>query len=165
MYQRKFITIKDQLQEVMESIKEGEKLEIAQAKKTQQIMEDRQEQHDPEEYKQKMDLQVKVLEESDYLDTVIQDRQKDIDQISIIMRDIKDITTDFNMEVDLQGTKLEDLSQNMENTAQNTREAGRQLKQANERSKKNGRCLMIMAGVIILCLILLFVILFATKVI
>lgn len=165
MYQRKFLTIKDQFQEVMESIKAGEKLEISQAKKTQQIIEDRQEEQNSEEYKQKLDLQVKVLEESDYLDTVIHDRQKDIDQISIIMRDIKDITTDFNLEVDVQGTKLEDLNHNMENVAQNTREAGKQLKQANERSKKNGRCLMVIAGVILLCLILLFVVLFATKVI
>lgn len=81
------------------------------------------------------------------------------------MRDVKDITTDFTLEVDLQGSKLEDLASNTEETFLNTKEARNQLVKANERSKKNGRCLLICASVIILLIILLFIILFAAKVI
>lgn len=147
----------------MEEIQRGEKLEITNARKTHVVMEEQENLRNTEEYKQKMGMQVKILEESDYVDSIIQDRQKDIDNISKIMSDIKTIAVDFNIEVDAQGTKLEDLDKNMGNVALNTKEATKQLTQASERSKKNGRCLMIIALVIVLCLIILFAILFGTK--
>ena len=104
---------------------------------------------DPE-YQNDVKLEFKTIEESDYLDSIIQDRQKDIDQIANIMNSVKDIATDFNIEVDLQGTKLEDIDNNMDNVHLNTKEATQQLNEANDRSKKNGRCLMIAAIVIVL---------------
>jgi t-SNARE complex subunit (syntaxin) len=104
---------------------------------------------DPE-YQNDVKLEFKTIEESDYLDSIIQDRQKDIDQIANIMNSVKDIATDFNIEIDLQGTKLEDIDNNMDNVHLNTKEATQQLNEANERSKKNGRCLMIAAVVIVL---------------
>mmetsp|Transcript_17753 Transcript_17753/g.20518 ORF Transcript_17753/g.20518 Transcript_17753/m.20518 type:complete len:194 (-) Transcript_17753:48-629(-) len=162
-YQRKFTTIKEQFQTVMEDIQRGEKIEISQRRKTQHIQEERDVEEKTEEYKQKMDLQIKVLEEADYIDEVIQDRQKDIDNISKIMSDIKAITGDFNIEVDLQGSKLEDLDSNMSEVALNTKEATKQLKQADKRSRSNGRCLLIIAIVIVLCIAILFAILFGTN--
>jgi t-SNARE complex subunit (syntaxin) len=104
---------------------------------------------DPE-YQNNVKLEFKTIEESDYLDSIIQDRQKDINQIANIMNSVKDIATDFNIEVDLQGTKLEDIDNNMDNVHLNTKEATKQLNEANDRSKKNGRCLMIAAVVIVL---------------
>ena len=148
-YQRKFFTIKDQLERVVADIEQGEKLEMEKAKVQQQRIEEQEEhKHDPE-YQQEMKLEFKTIEEADYIETVIQDRQQDINKISNIMNNIKDIAGDFNIELDAQGAKLEDLDSNMDNVALNTREATKQLKEANTRSRKNGRCLMILAVVII----------------
>lgn len=138
-YQRKFIVLKDQLQNVIREIQDGEKLEMLKAQKQQQIMEEQEEHKNDPEYQNKMKLEFVTIEESDYLDNIIQDRQKDIDQISSIMNNIKDIAIDFNVEVDLQGTKLEDLDNNMSNVHLNTKEATKQLTEAADRGKKNGR--------------------------
>ena len=135
-YQRKFGMIKKQFEVVMEEIQRGEKLEITNARKTHVVQEEQENLRQTEEFKSKMGLQVKILEESDYVDSIIQDRQKDIDNISKIMGDIKSIALDFNVEVEAQGSKLEDLDHNMGNVALNTKEATKQLNQANERSKK-----------------------------
>lgn len=109
-----------------------------------------------------MKLEFKVLEDVDIMDSIIEDRQKDIDTIANIMRDIKIINTDLVLEIDSQGSKLQDLENNMTNVAENTKEATKQLTQANERSKKNGRCMLIIAITIIVCLVLFFVVLFST---
>jgi len=163
MYQRKFIVIKRQLEEVMEIIKEGEKVEIEKAKKTQQYMEDNHERVTSDEYQQEMKMEFKVMEDTEFIDNVIQERQNDINQISSIMSGIKDIATDFNIELDAQGSKLEDLESNMENVADNTKGATKELNEANQRSRRNGKCLLIMAGVIILLVVMLFIILFGTN--
>jgi t-SNARE complex subunit (syntaxin) len=123
---------------------------MARAKKQQIITEEQEENKMDPEYQNNVKLEFKTIEESDYLDSIIQDRQKDIDQISNIMNSVKDIATDFNIEVDLQGTKLEDIDNNMDNVHLNTKEATKQLNEANDRSKKNGRCLMVAAVVIVL---------------
>lgn len=129
----------------------------------QQELEERKEVEADPEYQQKLDLQVKVLEEADYVDDVIAHRQQDIDKINSIMLGIREIAVDFNTELDTQGSKLEDLNGNMESVALNTKAATKELREANEKSRKNGRCLIIIAVVIVLWLIVLFVILFATK--
>lgn len=147
----------------MQEIKEGEKVEIEKARKAQVALEEQREEAKNPEFQLKMTQEFKVIEEAEYIDTIINDRQQDIDKITSIMANIKDIATDFNMEVDLQGSKLEDLNGTMESVALNTKEATKELKEASEKSKKNGRCLIIIAVVIILFLILLFIILFATK--
>ena len=87
------------------------------------------------------------MEDNDYMEGVIEDRQKDIDTIAHIMSDIKEITSDLVLEVDSQGAKLEDLETNMGETYTNTREATKQISQANERSRKNGRCMLIIVVV------------------
>lgn len=128
-------------------------------------MEENQEHVKSDQYQQEMKLQVKVMEEHDILDHIIEERQNDINQISRIMSDIKHIATDFNVELEAQGSKLEDLETNMESVASNTKEATNQLNEANRRSRSNGRCLLIIAAVIILILVVFFAILFGTKVI
>jgi hypothetical protein len=94
------------------------------------------------EEKQKLKLQLdvnfKVLEEAEYMDDVIDERQKDIDKIGQIMGDVREIAKDFALEVNMQGDKVLELESKNEATAVNTVEATKQLKQANERSKKNG---------------------------
>lgn len=113
-------------------------------------MEERKEVEADPEYQQKLDLQVKVLEEADYVDDVIAHRQQDIDKINSIMLGIREIAVDFNTELDTQGSKLEDLNGNMESVALNTKAATKELREANEKSRKNGRCLIIIAVVIVL---------------
>lgn len=71
------------------------------------------------------------MEEAEYLDEIIHDREKDIKQISIIMNDIKDIATDFNVELDGQGYKLDHMNQNLETAASNVVKAGEQIDEAN----------------------------------
>ena len=109
-----------------------------------------------------MKLEFKILEDADVVDTIVRDRQKNIDAIADIMNDIKEITTDFVTEVDAQGTKLEDLENNMEDVANNATEATKQLKKANERSKSNGKCLLIIVAVLLCGLGILLAILFGT---
>lgn len=134
----------------MQEIKDNEKVEMEKAKRVQQEIEERKEVEADPQYKQKLDLQVKVLEEADYVDDVINHRQQDIDKINSIMNGIREIAVDFNTELDSQGSKLEDLNGNMESVALNTKAATKELKEANEKSRKNGKCLMIIAVVIIL---------------
>jgi septal ring factor EnvC (AmiA/AmiB activator) len=86
----------------------------------------------------KMNDGIRVLEEADYMENIIDERQKDIDKISKIMGDVREIAKDFNQEVNSQGYKIEELEQNNEATAANAAEATKQLKDANRRSKKNG---------------------------
>ena len=49
----------------------------------------------------------------------------------------------------MQGDKLVNIDNNMENVAKNTKEATKQLKEANSRSRKNGKCLLIFALIIL----------------
>ena len=88
--------------------------------------------------KQELDVNFKVLEEAEYMDEVIDERQKDIDKIGKIMGDVREIAKDFALEVNMQGDKIVELEVKNEATAANTVEATKQLRQANERSKKNG---------------------------
>lgn len=95
-----------------------------------------------------MDGEVKILGEAEYVNEVIDQRQGEIDKIGNIMNDIGEIAKDFAVEVDVQGDKLADVGANMENVAGNTKEATKQLKEANRRSKGNGKCLIIIAAII-----------------
>mmetsp|Transcript_13838 Transcript_13838/g.13788 ORF Transcript_13838/g.13788 Transcript_13838/m.13788 type:complete len:115 (-) Transcript_13838:145-489(-) len=96
----------------------------------------------------KLEGEVKVLEEADYINDVIDERQAQIDKIGNIMNGIRDISQDFNMEVEAQGEKLANVDNNMENVAGNTKEATKQLQQADKRSKSTGKCLIIIAAII-----------------
>ena len=81
------------------------------------------------------------------------------------MSDIKEIGLDFNLEVDAQGEKLENMNQNLDIANKNTGLADEQLQQANQRHRASGRCLIWVAVIIILCLAGLLGILFGTHII
>lgn len=53
-----------------------------------------------------MNTEFKVLEEAEYMDEVIDDRQKDIDKIGLIMNDVREIAKDFCLEINTQGDKI-----------------------------------------------------------
>mmetsp|Transcript_9422 Transcript_9422/g.9124 ORF Transcript_9422/g.9124 Transcript_9422/m.9124 type:complete len:121 (+) Transcript_9422:396-758(+) len=110
-------------------------------------------QQELEEEKQKlllkMDGEVKVLGEAEYINDVIDERQGQIDKIGNIMNNIHEIATDFNIEVEEQGEKLSQMDNNMENVASNTKEATKQLQEANRRSKGMGKCIFIIAAIIL----------------
>lgn len=79
-----------------------------------------------------------MLEEAEYMDEIIEDRQKDINKIGAIMNDVREIAKDFCLEVNMQGDKIVDLDRKNEDTAINAAAATRELKEANKKSKKNG---------------------------
>jgi t-SNARE complex subunit (syntaxin) len=115
--------------------------------------------------KLKIDGEITVLEEAEYMEEVINERQKEIDKIDRIMGDVRDIAKDFGQEVNMQGDKLVDVDNNMSKVADNTAVATEQLKEANKRSKSNGKCLILFA-VLVLCAVgALIAILFGTSVI
>lgn len=87
---------------------------------------------------QQLDVDFKVMEEAEYMDEVIDERQKDIDKIGKIMGDVREIAKDFALETNMQGDKILELEVKNENTAANTVEATKQLKEANKRSRSNG---------------------------
>lgn len=80
----------------------------------------------------------KVLEEAEYMDELIDQRQNDINQIDKIMGDVREIAKDFCLEVNTQGDKIVALENKTENTADNAAAATKELKQASRRSRKNG---------------------------
>ena len=86
----------------------------------------------------KLDDEIKVLEEGEYLDNAIDERQKDIDNIGKIMGDVRELAQDFNQELNTQAYKIEDLEKNNEHVSANTGEAYKQIQEASKRSKKNG---------------------------
>ena len=51
-------------------------------------------------------VRVKIYNEVEYMDNVIEERQENIDKINKIMNNIRDIAVDFNTEVQTQGVKL-----------------------------------------------------------
>lgn len=75
------------------------------------------------------------------MEEVIKQRKKEIGQIESIMQNINAIAKDINVEVQVQGEKLGRLDQHMVTAANNVEAAKEELKQANEHSKKSGKCL------------------------
>ncbi len=67
--------------------------------------------------------QFKVLDEAEYMDDIIEERGKNIAQINNIMSDLKDMSTDFVVEVDWQGEKIDELGDNLDVAHDNTVEA------------------------------------------
>jgi t-SNARE complex subunit (syntaxin) len=106
--------------------------------------------------------QIQVLDEAEYMDDMIDQRQDDINKIGRIMSDIKDIGVDFVQEVDVQHGKLEDMNDNLEVSKDNTLAAGKEIDQANSRHRRSGKCLIIFAVVIVCILAALLGILFGT---
>ncbi|CAI2373800.1 unnamed protein product [Moneuplotes crassus] len=167
IYRRKLATISDRVEEVVKSIRDKEQRGLAEAKRSMNRLseDERYQEEDKKEKKQlllKLEGEVKVLEEADYINDVIDERQAQIDKIGNIMNGIRDISQDFNMEVEAQGEKLVNVDNNMENVAGNTKEATKQLQQADKRSKSTGKCLIIIAAIIFCALGALVGILFAT---
>jgi t-SNARE complex subunit (syntaxin) len=115
--------------------------------------------------KLKIDGEITVLEEAEYMEEVIHERQKEIDKIDRIMGDVRDIAKDFCQEVNMQGDKLVDVDSNMSKVADNTAVATKQLKEANKRSKSNGKCLIVFAALVLCAVGALIGILFGTGVI
>jgi t-SNARE complex subunit (syntaxin) len=113
----------------------------------------------------KIDGEITVLEEAEYMEEVIHERQKEIDKIDRIMGDVRDIAKDFCQEVNMQGDKLVDVDSNMSKVADNTAVATKQLKEANKRSKSNGKCLIVFAALVLCAVGALIGILFGTGVI
>lgn len=88
--------------------------------------------------KLKLDGEIKILEEAEYMDDIIDERQKDINKIERIMSDVREIAKDFCLEVNTQGDKIVQLDDNTQQTAINVAEAREQINQASRRSRSNG---------------------------
>lgn len=97
------------------------------------------------------------------MEEVIKQRKKEIGQIESIMQNINAIAKDINIEVHQQGEKLVRLEQHMVTAANNVEAAKEELVQADQHSKKTGKCLiyLVIGSVIIIGIILAIV--FGTK--
>lgn len=99
------------------------------------------------------------------MDEIIDQRQEDISKIAGIMKDIKEIGQDFNTEVEVQGEKLEHMNSELEQADNNAAGAHKEMVQANDRHRRSGKCLLVLALIIVLALAGLLAILFGTKII
>jgi len=81
------------------------------------------------------------------------------------MNDIREIGKDFNVEATVQGEKLQNMNSELEDAKDNTVAAHKEMEQANDRHRRSGKCLLILALVIICGLGALVGILFGTKII
>ena len=82
-----------------------------------------------------INAQFKVLDEAEYMDDIIEERGKNIAQINNIMNDLKDMSSDFVIEVDRQGEKIDELGSNLDMAHDNSKEANKQLSQADRRHR------------------------------
>ena len=168
VYGRKMNSVAEKLEETIKEIKEKESSDLEQIRKSfarMSMVETPEEREiEKKELKMKLDSNLKILEEAEYMDGIIDERQKDIDNISKIMGDVREIAKDFLLEVNTQGDKIVDVERKMENVYHNTTAANKELKQASKRSRKNGWCLLIVAIVILACVGGLIAVLFGTNV-
>ena len=76
------------------------------------------------------------------------------------MRNINDIAKDINIEVQVQGEKLDRLDAHMRTAADNVKEANKELNEAQQHQKKSCKCLcyLIILGMAALAVVLYFII-------
>ena len=129
-------------------------------------------------------VRVKIYNEVEYMDNVIEERQENIDKINKIMNNIRDIAVDFNTEVQSQGVKLgkhqiriaqilifsfssltEELNHNMDDAKLNTKKANDQLRTADNRHRRSGKMLCCIALIILVVCAIIIGILFGTNII
>ena len=134
--------VAEKLEQTIREIKEKESSDLEQIRKSfarmSMVETEEEKEHEKKELKLKLDSNLKILEEAEYMDGIIDERQKDIDNISKIMGDVREIAKDFLLEVNTQGDKIVDVEKKMENVHLNTVAANKELRQASTRSRKNG---------------------------
>lgn len=134
--------VAEKLEQTIREIKEKESSDLEQIRKSfarmSMVETNEEKEHERNELKLKLDSNIKILEEAEYMDGVIDERQKDIDNISKIMGDVREIAKDFLLEVNTQGDKIVDVENNMEKVYLNNAAANKELKEASKRSSRNG---------------------------
>ena len=98
---------------------------------------------------------MKIKNEADFMENIIEQRKQDIDNIATIMGDINAIAKDIALETQMQGEKLEKLDMNMAKVENDTEEALKQLNQAQVHQKKGGKCMGFLVGLILVCFAIL----------
>lgn len=79
------------------------------------------------------------------------------------MHDLKDISEDFLVEVEEQGEKIDEMNDNLEMGLANAVEATKELQKADKTHRRTGKCLIVVAVVIVLILGALVAVLFGAK--
>mmetsp|Transcript_21257 Transcript_21257/g.18865 ORF Transcript_21257/g.18865 Transcript_21257/m.18865 type:complete len:230 (+) Transcript_21257:208-897(+) len=154
VYKRKLANISERVESIIQDIREKEEKGLVEARRSMNRLSENEETGEGQKEEQqklllKIGGEVKILEETEYMADIIEERQLEINKIDQIMGDVRDIAKDFALEVNDQGENLLNLDNNMEDVASNTKEATKQLKEANKRSKSNGKCLLIIALLIL----------------
>ena len=86
---------------------------------------------------------------------IIQERSMSIDKIASIMKDINQIAKEINVEVNVQGEKLQHVETTMTTAADNTRAATQHLTEAAKTQRKSYKWLIIMMAASLILLIIL----------
>ena len=71
------------------------------------------------------------------------------------MKDINSIAKDLALETQKQGEKLERLDENVTEVDNNAEEALQELGQAQVHQKKSGKCMYLLVGIIVSCLVIM----------
>lgn len=115
-YTRKMGTLASRFQDVITEIRDKEDKElhaVRQSVARNSILDNNLDNNEESEISKKQKLQLEpelqILEEAEYYDDVIEERQKDINKIGKIMGDVREIAKDFALEVNMQGDKIVDI--------------------------------------------------------
>jgi len=116
------------------------------------LYEQAQEEGQPLLRSQTMELQGEV----DYNDAMIQDRQQGIEDIHEQILEVNEIFQDLAVLVNDQGAMLDDIEANMVRTSAKTKDATRELRQADksQRSSRNKMCCLMMFFLVVLVILI-----------
>ncbi len=98
--------------------------------------------------------------EVDFMDNVIEERNKHITQIESIMTNVHAIAQDIGVEVKDQGKKLQRIDQDVTYAKDNVKGGNEQLVQAEKHQKSTWKCLVIFLAAIVLSVAIVLIVIF-----
>ena len=98
-------------------------------------------------------------QDANFYNGVIKQRKEDINAIADIMQDINSIAKDFAVEVKQGGEKLDQLNDQMGDAEKKVEDAKKELDSAKKYQKKNSKCACCLFWIILICVAVLFIIL------
>lgn len=99
------------------------------------------------------DEDLKMQQDTEFMQETLNQRNQDINQIGEIMANLNEMARDLAIETKAQGEKLLKLHENVEVAEQNVEEAHEQLKQAATHQRRAGKCTRCLVILIFLLLI------------
>lgn len=107
--------------------------------------------------------QLKIAAETDYMTSIIDERQHNLDNTEKMMRDIKDIAVTLQTNTAEQGKVLVRTDQNMDVAKDNAEEAHKEIVEAQKHQKSGGKWMCYILAVIFTVAAVIVIIVLATK--